>query len=304
MFTEVRIVLISNVPQKTIQGVTLKIYEESLDSKELNQNITHPKNFRTNFWHTSIARFTYLLQYQRESQVPLLHVESDVILSKDFPLSKIFSNTKIAYPILSQFRGVASVFFTPNTAELSKFVNFIVNESKNDSKITDMIALRRYFDHNTHEVEILPAGPVDLDCYHPEIVSDIHPELKAGLEKYSGVFDGSDIGMYLFGTDPRNRVGWQILRQEVDSTYTKLRNMKFIYDDSREFLNIRNDGEWIPVFNLHMTSKEIKLFELRNVRKNFERFLIHDCEHKRFIPIIYAQMAIGKLRRIIFQRNR
>jgi hypothetical protein len=298
-FPEHQVVLISNLKQKKIPNVLFKQHFEPTQSIEIDSNLSHPKNFRANFWHSSIARFTYLLKHQTETGIPFLHVESDVILAKDFPIEIVAKNTNLAYPILSKYRGVASVFFSQGAEVLSHYVNFILTEVRSDHEITDMTALRKYYDLNPENVSVLPAGPSSISAYEPEIQKDLFGIIESGIKKYEGVFDGSDIGMYLFGTDPRNKLGYSILREEIATTYTKMSEMEFTYNAARDFIDVKNSGEWIPVYNLHMTCKDIKLFSTTEMRDTLLKYLSHKNRTEVFIFKVYLKMAFAKLLRVI-----
>jgi hypothetical protein len=290
-----KVVLISNMQQPRVQGVELRVITEPKQATELRALISHPKDFRFNFWHSSIARFTYLLAYQVESREPLIHIESDVILSKDFPIQKFNNETKLAFPILSQYRGVASVFYTPNSDLLEKFIEYIVEAAKNNPEITDMIALRLFFDSHPQFVELLPAGPSNIEVYSPKIKEDIYELLISKLNKYQGIFDGSDIGMFLFGTDPRNALGTTYLHKEVDTTYTQMLEMKFRYNAERDFLDVENQGAWTPIYSIHMTCKDIKLFTTRNMKTVFSKYLRIESYKEVFLVKVYIRMGIAKI---------
>jgi hypothetical protein len=239
------------------------------------------------------------LKHQTETGIPFLHVESDVILAKDFPIEIVAKNTNLAYPILSKYRGVASVFFSQGAEVLSHYVNFILTEVRSDHEITDMTALRKYYDLNPENVSVLPAGPSSISAYEPEIQKDLFGIIESGIKKYEGVFDGSDIGMYLFGTDPRNKLGYSILREEIATTYTKMSEMEFTYNAARDFIDVKNSGEWIPVYNLHMTCKDIKLFSTTEMRDTLLKYLSHKNRTEVFIFKVYLKMAFAKLLRVI-----
>ena len=298
-FPEHQVVLVSNLKQKKIPNVLFKQYSEPIQSIEINANLSHPKNFRANFWHSSIARFAYLLKHQTETGIPFLHVESDVILAKDFPIEKVAKNNDLAYPILSKYRGVASVFFSRSAEVLSHYVNFIVTEVRKDHEITDMTALRKYYDLYPERVSVLPAGPALISAYEPEIQKDLFTTIESEIKRYEGVFDGSDIGMYLFGTDPRNKLGHSILREEIATTYTRMSEMQFVYNAARDFIDVKNSLEWIPVYNLHMTCKDIRLFSTNEMQDTFLKYLSHKNRTEIFISKVYLKMALAKFLRVI-----
>ena len=243
-------------------------------------------------------------EYQQEINKPILHVESDVLLSRDFPFESFANINGIAYPILSKFRGVASIFYSSASEQLNSFVEFLVSEVKNDYEITDMTALRKYNDLYPQRVTILPAGPANVYCYEEEIFEDIYDQIKSGLDRYDGVFDGSDIGMYLFGTDPRNLIGKTILRREIPSTYTRMSQMKFKFNPLREFLDVESQGKWLPVYNIHMTCKDKKLFSMKDIDKSFSKYLRYQNYTEKLIPAVYARMALAKIKKTILTSYR
>ena len=71
-----------------IEGLEIHRYAPSEEWQRLDHNLSHPKNFRENFWLTSLARFLALEDYLAQSNEEIIHLESDVILAKDFPFSK------------------------------------------------------------------------------------------------------------------------------------------------------------------------------------------------------------------------
>ena len=174
-----------------------------------------------------------------------------------------------------------------------------MNESQIDHEITDMTALRKYYDSDPRRITILPAGPANLFSYENEVLQDIYNQIKSGLEQYGGVFDGSDIGMYLFGTDPRNLRGKTILRQEISSTYTRMSQMNFKFNPLREFLDVESQGKWIPVYNIHMTCKDKKLFSSKNFDKRMTKYLSHESHTTKFLPAVYVRMAFAKMKKTI-----
>lgn len=299
IFPTHEIVLISNIRQPKLNNVVFRLLDEPLDSQLIKNNISHPKEFRANFWHSSIARFAYLRDYQNEIDEPLMHIESDVILAYDFPVEELLKNKSLAYPILSKFRGVASIFFSDSKESLVHFSEFLTSESLLNSQLTDMTALRKYFDLYPERVEILPAGPGMNTVYEPEILSDVYEKIIIGLRKYSGIIDGSDIGMYLFGTDPRNRLGKTFLRNEISTTYTLMSEMEFRYNPERDFLDAKSNDQWLPVYNLHMTCKDAKLFSNRNLGEPFSKYLRYSSPTEVFLPKVYLRMAINKIVRIL-----
>jgi hypothetical protein len=294
------VTLISNMNQIKIHGV--KNHYVSVEpnlSALLNSNLKHPKSFRSNFWHSAVARFIYLLEYQKETKQPILHFESDILVALDFPFEKFLhvAPNHIAYPILSPKHGIASVFWSPKAELLEDFVSFVIQESSKDSNTNDMLVLRGYYDNYKDKVFMLPAGPVNESCYTDGIIQDLFSELQIGYQAFEGIFDASDIGLYYFGTDPRNERGKSRIKHQNADSYSRMSKFNTFYDADRDFLSVHNGDEISPIFNIHLTSKQQRLFRSTSFRRVFREALAQDEESFKWYPRITLRMIISKLRR-------
>lgn len=297
MFPKENIVLISNIVQRMIPGITFYKLQESRQSEELRKTLAHPVEFRSNFWHSSIARFAYLLTYQENTSNRIIHFESDVLVAKDFPMSKFkcMSTNEIAFPILALKRGVASVFYSGSAKALERFVSFAVCNARENTGTTDMLILRDFYDQFPKAVTILPAGPPDVELYSDQIVQDIFPKIRAGFKTFRGVFDGCDIGLYLFGTNPWNRRGISLLHQEIAESYTIMSKFKFKYNSARDFVDIISENKIVPVYNLHITSKQKSLFKFKTLDFQINKHLNVVSETKRVYFNVFFDMFFKKL---------
>ena len=59
---QVVLIINENSTKTRIKGLSVYKYEEDSNWKILHNHLSHPKNFRNNFWMTSIARFFALEQ--------------------------------------------------------------------------------------------------------------------------------------------------------------------------------------------------------------------------------------------------
>ena len=90
-FPETTVTLITDISSKIgIKKSNFQkyIFEMNEDYVNLNQFLSHPKNFRNNFWFTSLARIFVLCDYTIARNIQILHIESDVLISSDFPLNQ------------------------------------------------------------------------------------------------------------------------------------------------------------------------------------------------------------------------
>jgi hypothetical protein len=90
--------------------------------------------------------------------------------------------------------------------------------------------------------------------------------LTGASESLGGIIDGVEIGQYFFGTDPRNRRGRILRRQDIAQGFLRVGDCSLIFDKNRGFPNLIVSGDaerkQYPMFALHLPSKEVSLFTL------------------------------------------
>jgi lipopolysaccharide biosynthesis glycosyltransferase len=94
LFPDFSVVLITDSPEKLEideANFRMSCFIISHDYQTLNNNLSHPKGFRDNFWFTSLARIFALCDYVAANNVSILHIESDVLVSGDLPID-LFAN--------------------------------------------------------------------------------------------------------------------------------------------------------------------------------------------------------------------
>ncbi len=264
-FPEHEVVLITN-PECRIRNnlkVKLFLHEINDDTRELLEIMNHPRSFRNNFWFNTVLRFFAIEALQKFQEQETLHVESDVILSRDFPFKHLVTLEKsMAFPLVSRERGIASIVYFKDLNVVSKFNKFISSLINSDPSTTDMIILRKFYEVNPQYVQILPTLPIaEIDSFSI-IEPDIQILLNNAYETFQGVFDGADLGIYLAGIDPRNNRGRRILRRKIPNNYVQIENLNFVFDQERQFINLlsQKDNFQNPVYNLHIHSKDVRFF--------------------------------------------
>lgn len=300
LFPSQKITLISNMNQNVPKGIKLELFTKTEEWFEVEDRLKHPKNFRNNFWMTSLGRFLALADYQNRINEPILHVESDVIVSKDFPLN-IFEYTvsKISYPILSNERGIASILFLPNKDSSNRLLEQLHTSSLMDPYTSDMLILGNLY-KQSNEVLPLPIGPKGAENYRDFLPDALLESWENDLDKFGGIFDGWDVGGFFFGTDPRNARGRSFLQRDVPSEFSNIRSWKINYSKDREFINLEFNDVSIPIYCLHLTSKQLGLFKVNLPKKRIDKLLkIRETEYSKFYyRIFFNQVLISLLRRI------
>ncbi len=297
-----KVVLIHNtqVHVPYIEKLETYLFSPGEEWNTLNNLYTHKKDFRGNFWLTSTARFFALRDYIEDNRCQVLHLESDVVISRDFPFDKFTEiKERLAYPIISNERGVASVLYLKNYESAKLLTSIIIPEARRDPGTTEMLMLKKLFDSNPTQVRILPIGPKDESSYR-SIPIDIWGKMADSFHFFEGCFDGVDLGQYFFGTDPRNRRGKVLFRQDIVKGYANVSLWSLGYSKSREFPEILLQGESKPtkVFALHLPSKKKALFSARLQSRYFIRFSLDSKKGSRntfykwaFITAVFDAIA-------------
>lgn len=264
-FPEHRITLIhsAGIDIPVLRGLNLIPAIEDSRVHQLDLLYTHPKEFRSNFWLTSSARLFALENYMTKIQTEIIHVESDVIISRDFPFRK-FSQLKegLAFPLISNSRGVASVVYLRDAKAANLLSSTLISEAKRNAQTTEMLSLMEVYKSNPTEICALPIGNENLNFYR-NMDSSRRQILIQNHKSFGGIFDGVEIGQYFCGTDPRNRRGKILIRHDLVDGYLDVKKLELRFEDTRGFINVveKNTGKMEPLFAIHVPSKENRIFK-------------------------------------------
>jgi hypothetical protein len=305
-FPNAKVVLIQNNKKPTRIHSRLYHFDylPGVVSLAIENSLSHPKEFRNNFWFSAIQRFDALRSYLENTSEPVLHLESDVIVSKDFPLKIFTANSlKTAFPRVAENRGVASSIFIGDLQTAEKLVQFAKEVCEIDSRTTDMEILAQFSNKYQELTTPLPFGPNNYDGYTKEFsLGSIQPS----HDLFEGIFDGNDIGVFLFGTNPRNRRGASTIRTEISGNYAQVRKWNFKFDESRKFINLEFNGEVLPIYSVHATSKQVALFYDLTQAHVMRRHLRRDkqTEYKKYYPSTALAMILRKMIKLLKRQER
>jgi hypothetical protein len=245
------------------------------------------KHFRKNFWFSTKARLIIIPVFMRERGIEkILHIESDVWIHPKFPFDYFLDiKEPLAFPRVDLERGVASVLFingVPGIQTLSDACEIF-------PELTDMQILGKILE-DRRKAHQLDSYEFDLNTSH------------------QWIFDGAKIGMYLFGSDPRNN--WGIIKRFHNSPMGGLSKGDQIVLIGDE-LFIKGEKSRKQVVNLHIHSKDLRIFS-RNWQEVIELQLESEEENKsisfRFQPFAFhlteiIALAIRKALRILRLQN-
>ena len=270
-------------------------YQPGGVSLSIENSLNHPKDFRNNFWFSAIQRFDALHLYIEKTQEPIVHLESDVIVSRDFPFERFTqSKIKIAYPVVANNRGVASTVFIRDLETAEKLIRFADEACSINSHTTDMEILASFFETHQAEAISLAFGPHSAYAYDENISLT---RVLCSFEMFSGIFDGNDIGVFLFGTDPRNARGISYVRTSIQGNYARVNNWNFKFDDERKFVNLEFEGKEYPIYSVHATSKQLTLFHYVTQNCIIRKYLWKKAHvgGRVFFPFVTLTMALRKM---------
>lgn len=235
-----------------------KLSIETLPKNEyiLETRLSHDSSFREGYWFLTFERILALKRIHQDmgKNVSLLHIESDVILFPDFPFDSELGQ-RVKWCSNDQYRDVGSIIYSPSYTETSWLCDMLLEEVQEDSKVTDMSALKRVREKFPERVELF----TDIFSPGPQRIS-------------KGIFDGAALGQWLCGTDPRTTYGLTVLHENSEFSPDNSKTLKqsldgrLILRNENKSLVISKDSEICPIFSLHIHSKEMDLFGVDNFK--------------------------------------
>lgn len=252
-FPELDLWFISDSPKSLLRVARLGLNtwqcsDPQIAFRSILDSLDHPMEFRNAFWFRTLARFFILRDFMTmHPQDAVLHIESDVWLSPNFPFQFFDSCTSaLAFPCISSSEAAASTLFIRDSSAAEFLTSRSLEIISNDSSTTDM----RILSQIGHE--------------HPDLVLQLPSE--TATETFLGIFDPAPWGMYLFGVDPRNHQGVLKLYEEHSGFSTKLGTARFQVGEENS-LTVELDGFTFSIFSLHIHSKDRRIFSLSSERE-------------------------------------
>lgn len=216
---------------------------------------------------TSIQRFGILKEVIQKLKCPVIYLESDVLIFKDFPIREFEKiESELAYPLVSNGAGIASVFFVKNLDACTRMLNFFVSELSKNEFLTDMELLWRYKDHYPERVFVLPTTLEEISSRSEELENDFLAELKMNTGVFSGIFDSATWGQFLTGEHEVNSLGFRPLFHQQKHHFIKPWRHA-IEIDLEGTIKVSLHGETVPLYCLHVHSKDLAFFGSKKLIK-------------------------------------
>ena len=272
LFPDVKIVVIYDEESSHLLNVVHDVdffeYKRELRiEKQLHFNPVSQR-FRQGFWQFTLERFFALTQFHKSFPASaIIHLESDVLILPSFPFDKFSKLKSIYWSRFNEIKDVAAILFLPNLEESSWLESELVNQLKLDSRLTDMTVLSKIAHLYPERIQILPSIDQSrnsklLNKANTEVKNDLDL-ISQQLDFFEGIFDPAAIGMWLCGIDPENNHGNLVLHSpsfiETGDSFIDPGGADYQIDNFGR-LYLRGEKGLIPIHNLHVHSKDIKLF--------------------------------------------
>lgn len=295
VFPEYDIYLVSDTLQDNPvfkhHRINLWLCQNPRDGWSLVSSISsHNRKFRNDFWFKTVARFFSLHEFMKTHGGKLLHIEADVWLSENFPMS-IFDSLGpvISYPLKNPTEGIASTLFIGSEELMGIFCRYIEVCFEHNSHSTDVGILGKF--HSDYPELFLNLPTVSFQ----ELLSARGQKekslalLSTNFHFFGGVFDASTLGIFFTGIDPRNNWGFRDLfvsqNHLIDPEQYDLQ-----YSGGGLFYEFQ--GREVDVFSLHVHSKDLRMFNRSQTPLRLQEITSWDRSHRKREVVGYATVVI------------
>lgn len=286
MFPNTKLVYVTNIPTVLPANINAMIFELPTE-KYQSAFAAHSfnKSFRNGFWQTSLLRLIILPEiHAKLDGGPILHLEADVMLMPNFPLSGFIKSRKLMWTAFNSEVDVAALLYSPSLEATEFFSLKLLEMLALDPTLTDMKALARFREQFADKVTLLPSSDSD-PTYHD----------------FQCLFDGAIFGMWLLGQDQRNHFGRLVRFRDLQESKYKIGEKVVTYRDGNLRLSV--DGESsIPLVNLHVHCKDPRIFDMgdkllkKRVKQSQYRFTLPIFSTKIFLELLLAAVKMGEVK--------
>jgi hypothetical protein len=249
------LILITDFPENwsAFPGLVVKYNSAKQNSQELNQfkrRNREKRKIANGYWLYTFERLFSLeiLKDIVENDVPIIHLESDVISYIDLEILTLLAlkTNSVSVPRFNIEAGVGSFFYFPNRKNLLIFqeeLKLIIHENPQIDNDMNLLG----FMLNSNFVNELPSG------------RNNELEIVLKYQKYFLLIDGAAIGQYLFGQDPLHTNNHRISGFQNPFHPIKFSDCKWrvVNLNGREFISFMYQEENYLLVSVHVHSKEI-----------------------------------------------
>lgn len=230
--------------------VTLISIENLHDTYNYTKNSSLDNTFRNGFWQLTSKRFFYIYEFMKQYSIEdVIHIENDVLIYYNCDVLKPKFNENLVYiPFDTLERNICSIMYIPNH-NIFKMILDKYDFTKNDMYNFSIIMKK------TNLINNFPICFNPSRCNNPDVNF-----VTRNFQKFKIIFDAAAIGQYLGGIDPKNdpnnTIGFvnETCIIKYNHPNFNIQWKKCENNIEKPFLNN------IPIFNLHIHSKNLKQF--------------------------------------------
>ena len=287
--SQIDVITSKTLSKPPISNSHVKFYTYQADEKisAILDYTSIDSSFRKGFWRYALERlFALTAHHQNHPDQPLLHIESDFLLLPNFPFETFQSLTKPAWLKFDITRDIAGILYIPNSSKSEWLSQIMTQELQKRTQMNDMQLLSAISTKYPESVTILPSSSSENSRLFSEdrfLSADDRRTVSSEFDKFDGIFDPLAMGTWLAGNDPRNAFG---ITRRFDTTsllkgetYVDPSKGSFTFSKT-EGLAIIDSGLKVKVFNLHVHSKNERLFN-----DGWESELLSFVEASKFLKI-------------------
>ena len=236
--------------------IELIAVESLSDTYQFQQRSKLNRDFRGGFWHLTSARFFVLHAFMKEYGVErVIHLENDVLIyynCDEILTMSLLDKEEIYVPFDSYSRSISSIIYIPSADIFGKVLE------EYDIEKNDMYNFK-----NAREKGLVRGFPIWIS---EQDESDERKYVSKEADNFYGfIFDAAAIGQYIGGVDPRNIEGDTrgFINEECVIQYGREGEVEWKKTEtgiSRPFFVRNGRDTQIPIFNLHIHSKNLKLY--------------------------------------------
>lgn len=228
------------------------------------------QSLRPNLWSTSINRLIALEILHKEfPNEPLVHIESDVWISRIFPFDAFVTNgLAIAYPIVNETLAIASTIYFLNHLQTKLLADYAKDSFRKGSKRTDMQLLADFAKLESN-VTVLPSFPLGIPLSQQ---GELVLASQDSYSKFDGIFDGATLGMFLTGFDPIHYFGFRKMFSKPSDHLFDGHILTYSLRDG-DLIEVNFKGISFPVYSLHIQSKDLRIFQNSKRIRRFQKIL-------------------------------
>jgi hypothetical protein len=250
------VLIVDNLPSVQLPDeIRVEMYSTSQETQDLFQEASKRMDhrFRGGFWKYTFERLFALQQYhEKNPEVKLIHIESDVLLMPSFPWTKFAGYGSIAWLNVNETHDVAALVYLPNLNATKFFCDFLRKQLRDNPETTDMYSLLSFANSFPSKHKYLPSLN---DINSREVDLNLLKRNMDSASYFKGFFDPLALGIWYFGQDPKNKYGVSTRYVDQEHHYLSATKVQLNFKDGH--LKDQMQNEW---FSIHLHSKNLNLF--------------------------------------------